>query len=261
MSTRQESESPQRDSSILAAAILIPVLGTLVYFGFDAFPSDRSRLCIVITGLFLVGVVKNALDVRFIQRELDLANQQLVAIEAAPGVHMFLRACIPGVFRDHVASLFEIYRRDNLISQDNLVSLLQLKLQARIRLTQQLASVIVTLGLVGTVVGLVFAVQPMADAFKPGGDIKTSMAQTMDSMKTAFYTTLFGAVMGGVALRVLSSLVQSQSESLVGHIAELCEVHLIPAMRNAAKYREVVPLDEIPEDIDLRKYGLQPEKE
>lgn len=264
-SARELRRFPQREWNYLAAVVLAATTALLIWCGWDAVVSDRSGLCIVIFVLFVFGVVKSANDVRFIQAQMDLANQQLVAIEAAPGVQMFLKACIPGIFRDHVSNLYEIYRRDNLISQDNLVSLLQLKLQARTRLTQQIASTAVTLGLVGTIVGLVFAVGPMVDAFQvdSGGteQMKGKMAETMTSMKTAFYTTLFGAVMGGVGLRVLSSLVDSQAESLVGHIAELCEVHLIPAMRNAAKYREVVPLDELPEDIDLRKYGLQPTEE
>ena len=264
-SSRELRRFPQREWNYLAAVVLSATVVLLIWCGWDAVVSDRSRLCILIFALFVFGVIKSALDVRYIQTQMDLANQQLVAIEAAPGVQMFLKACLPGIFRDHVSNLFEIYRRDNLISQDNLVSLLQLKMQARTRLTRQIASTAVTLGLVGTIVGLVLAIGPMVEAFQPdsGGtqQVKEGMAKTMTSMKTAFYTTLFGAVMGGVGLRVMSSLVDSQAESLVGHIAELCEVHLIPAMRNAAKHREVVPLDELPEDIDLRKYGLQPSEE
>jgi hypothetical protein len=261
-SAKELRRYPQREWTWLALSVLLLVGIVLAGWGIDAFLHDKSRLCIVITGLFFLGVVRSYLDIRFIQNQRDLANQQLVAMEAAPGIQMFLRACIPGVFRDHVSNLYEIYRRDNSISQDNLIGLLQTKMQARTRFTEQLATVMVTLGLVGTIVGLVFAVQPLADAFAPGTQGNTEqvmqkMALVMESMKTAFYTTLFGAVMGGVALRLLHVSVDSNSENLVGHIAELCEVHLLPAMRHAANDREVVPLDEIPQDIDLRKYGLR----
>lgn len=260
-STRALRRNPQREWYILAALLICLVGIMLALWGLDAFYNDSSGLCILITVLFAVGFARSALDIRFIQQQLELANQQLVAMEAAPGVQMFLKACVPGVFRDHVSNLYEIYRRDNTISQDNLITLLQTRMQARTRFTEQLSAAIVTLGLVGTIIGLVYAVNPLAEAFAPGAKGNTDvifakMGEVMESMKTAFYTTLWGAVMGGIALRMLSILVDSASESLVAHIAELCEVHLLPAMRHAAQDREILPLDEVPKDIDLRKYGL-----
>ncbi|GAA4420838.1 MotA/TolQ/ExbB proton channel family protein [Bremerella cremea] len=241
-------------SLLLIAVIIGPRL-------WDAIRTDKSGLCIVVLVLFVVGMFKSAWDIRFIHQQFKLSNLQLTALETAPGIQAFLNSSISSVFRDHVSNLYEIYRRDNTINQDNLVSLLQNKMQSRTRFTEQTSTVIITLGLVGTIIGLIFAVEPLSAAFDPENMGKTEvlygrMKLVMDNMKTAFYTTLFGAILGGIALRILSILVDSNSDNLVGHVAELCEVHLLPAMRHAAQDREIVPKDETPRDIDLRKYGL-----
>jgi len=252
---------PLREWLMLAGASLLLISLIIGPRLWDAFWTDKSGLCMVVLLLFIVGIVKSALDIRFIQQQFELSNLQLTALEAAPGIQLFLNASVPGVFRDHVSNLYEIYRRDNTINQDNLISLLQTKMQARTRFTEQMSTVIITLGLVGTIIGLIFAVEPLGKAFDPENLGKTEilygqMKLVMDNMKTAFYTTLFGAILGGISLRLLSILVDSNSDNLVGHIAELCEVHLLPAMRHAAQDREIVPMDETPKDVDLRRYGL-----
>lgn len=252
---------PLREWLLLAGASLLLISVIIGPRLWDAIKTDRSGLCIVVVLLFVIGMIRSAMDIRFIQQQFKLSNLQLTALEAAPGIQAFLNSSISGVFRDHVSNLYEIYRRDNTINQDNLISLLQVKMQARTRFTEQTSTVIITLGLVGTIIGLIFAVEPLSKAFDPENLGKTEvlygqMKLVMDNMKTAFYTTLFGAILGGVSLRILSILVDSNSDNLVGHIAELCEVHLLPAMRHAAQDREIVPKDETPRDVDLRKYGL-----
>ena len=66
--------------------------------------------------------------------------------------------------------------------------------------------------------------------------------ETISGMSTAFYTTLVGAALGGIGIRILTNVVESNAEFLVGHLAELTEVYIIPSLRasskRAAKQRE-----------------------
>jgi len=252
--------SPMREWLRLASILLI-ALGVLIGPMFiTAVQTDSSRLCAVILVVFVLAIVKNLLDIRFLQQQIDLANLQLAGLQASAGLRAFLQSTVDSVFRDHVANLYEIFRRDDNISQDNLVGLMQSRVQARTRLTDSCATIIVTLGLVGTIVGLIQASDSLGEVMTSVGKdseaMMSGMKSTMGNMGTAFYTTLLGAVLGGVTLRLLAGVVDSNSDYLVSHIAELCEVYLLPSMRRAAREIHHSEHDAVA-DVDLRKYRME----
>jgi flagellar motor component MotA len=158
-------------------------------------------------------------------------------------IEAFLRGSSRSVFRTHIESLFTIFREDHDIRQDALVELLHDRLLARNRLSELFSSILITLGLIGTIVGLIIMVGEMRKAlqgFDPNGDVNIVgelMAEggALAGLDTAFYTTLLGAVLGGVLLRVLTSVVESNITRYTAHIAELTEVNVLPAMRSTAR--------------------------
>lgn len=254
--------NPMREWLRLAGVLLVAMAVLIGPMFATAIRTDSSRLCIVILLVFVIAIVKNFMDIRFLQQQVDVSNLQLSGLQASAGLRAFLNSTIDSVFRDHVANLYEIFRRDDNISQDNLVALMQSRVQARTRLTDSCAAVIVTLGLVGTIVGLIQASDSLGEVMtsvgKDSDAMMVGMKSTMGNMGTAFYTTLFGAVLGGVTLRLLGSVVDSNTDYLVSHIAELCEVYLLPIMRRAARDR---PKSDGPEDqvadVDLRQYRIK----
>jgi len=84
-----------------------------------------------------------------------------------------------------------------------------------------------------------------------GGD--TTIMQGVDAalggMGVAFYTTLMGAILGGVCLRLLSNLVDSNTEHIVSHIAELTEIYILPILRRAGRINEE-------HQVKLREKGI-----
>ncbi|MEM6553305.1 MAG: hypothetical protein AAF750_14405 [Planctomycetota bacterium] len=228
----------------IGVAILAgPLLG-------QALAADTSHISAVIGVLFLAAVAKNFFDMRFIARQVALAEAQVRQLQETNNIAAFLKDSQPSLFRDHIANLYEVFRRDVNISQDNLVTLMQTRLLSRTRVVEFASGVLVTLGLVGTIIGLIASAGGLGQVFDAaaqatdtdtgsGGDgILEGMRQTLNGMGIAFYTTLMGAILGGVCLRLLSSLVDAAIDHIVSRIAELTEVYILPILRRAARINE-----------------------
>ncbi len=209
----------------------------------EALQTDVSRISLVIFALFLAAVVKNFLDVRFLARQSRLAIVQVAQLRETNNIAKFLAEADDSLLRDHIANLYEVFRRDVNISQDNLVTLLQTRLLSRTRIVDFCSSALVTLGLVGTIIGLIAASGGLTDVFTAAGggqdaDLVAAMKDTFAGMGIAFYTTLLGAILGGVFLRLLANLVDANIDHIVSHIAELTEVYILPILRRAARINE-----------------------
>jgi len=201
-----------------------------------------TYVSIIILALFAFAVVKNFLDVRFINRQARLTDQQIAALRQTNNIYVFLQNSEPSLFRDHIDNLHEIFRRDCTISQDNLVTLLQARLLAKTRVVDFCSSILVTLGLVGTIIGLIQSAGGLSEVFKAisseDGNVMEGVDAALGGMGVAFYTTLMGAVLGGVCLRLLSNLVDANTEHIVSHIAELTEIYILPILRRAGRINE-----------------------
>lgn len=207
----------------------------------DALKADKSGLCFLILCLFVAAVIRNALDVIYLDNQLRLAYMQVSQLIKTRKIGPFLREIEPSLLREHLVNLHEIAKRDPFVSQDNLVALLQTRLSARLRISQVAATLLVTLGLIGTIVGLISAITGVETVVDAVGDDKsqllTGVGSTLGGMGTAFYTTLMGALLGSVVLRILTTLAGSHADHLVAHIAELSEVYMLPALRSASRNR------------------------
>lgn len=201
-----------------------------------------TYVSIIILALFTFAVVKNFFDIKFINRQARLTDQQIDKLRESNNIYVFLQNSEPSLFRDHIDNLHEIFRRDCNISQDNLVTLLQSRLLAKTRVVEFCSSILVTLGLVGTIIGLIQSSDGLGDviAAMTGKDVSLmdGVYASLSGMGVAFYTTLMGAVLGGVCLRLLSNLVDANTEHIVSHIAELTEIYILPILRRAGRINE-----------------------
>jgi hypothetical protein len=207
---------------------------------FQAIWTDHTGITFCIAAVFVIAFVKSLLDALFIDREFRLTDKQ-IRLFWQSNIKDFLEQAEPSIFRSHVGNLTLIWKRDDLIMQDNLVELLHARLRAKIRPLDVASSIMVSLGLVGTIVGLIAAVGGLGSAMTSAGTDQTGLVAGMNAtlvgMGTAFSATLMGSIFGGVILRLLYTSVNSQTEHLVAHIAELTEVHLLPVLRDAARER------------------------
>lgn len=201
-----------------------------------------TYVSIIILALFAFAVVKNFFDMRFIHRQTRLTDRQIDTLRQSNNIYVFLQKSEPSLFRDHIDNLHEIFRRDCNISQDNLVTLLQARLLAKTRVVEFCSSILVTLGLVGTIIGLIQSAGGLSEVITAmtgeEGTVMDGVYKALSGMGVAFYTTLMGAVLGGVCLRLLSNLVDANTEHVVSHIAELTEIYILPILRRAGRINE-----------------------
>lgn len=228
-------------------ALVVLVAGRFIY---EAVHNDLRQaanhqgtfVSIIILTLFAFAVIKNFFDIRFIHKQSRLTDKQIDTLRKTNNIYVFLQSSEPSLFRDHIDNLHEIFRRDCNISQDNLVTLLQSRLLAKTRVVEFCSSILVTLGLVGTIIGLIQSAGGLTEVFQAmtGGDksIMQGVESALGGMGVAFYTTLMGAILGGVCLRLLSNLVDANTEHTVSHIAELTEIYILPILRRAGRINE-----------------------
>ncbi|MEM1354021.1 MAG: MotA/TolQ/ExbB proton channel family protein [Planctomycetota bacterium] len=198
----------------------------------------------VIAGFFLVTLVRSFMDVSFLDKETKLASEQVQQLAQINDVGQFIQTAKPSLFRNHIASLYTIFKSHPEIQQDSLVEVTHARLIARNKLVELFASVLVTLGLIGTIIGLIDSTAGLGDAMTSMfGDsdgeqsdeiLGSAMITTFGGLKTAFYTTLLGSLFGGVVLRLLTNVVDAAILRYMAHLAELTEVNVLPALRRMA---------------------------
>ena len=233
-----------RTRPLLQWALFAGILGVvIVVIGrdllIDAVRTDSSGIASIIASFGLLALAKNFSDAFYVDTQSRRAYGQLQDLIATGSISQFLDTAIPSVFTEHVRNLNEIARRDLEVGQDSLISLLHVRMHARFRLTDLTANLLITLGLIGTIVGLIGSVNGIDTVLANVGDDKKALfgglRDTISGMGTAFYTTLLGSILGGVVLRGLAHLTLAHSDSLIAQIAEISEVYLLPTLRSAAR--------------------------
>jgi hypothetical protein len=185
-------------------------------------------------------IIKGFFDARFLQQQTDLASSQIRLLEEVDNFDDFLSRSRPSMFRTHIENLFTISKLHADVSQDNLIELLHARLLARNKVVELFASILITLGLIGTILGLILMMDSltvvMSNASMDENLIKDLVGANgpLSGLGVAFFTTLLGAILGGVVLRVLTSVVDANIMEYTAHIAELTEVHVLPYMRKVA---------------------------
>lgn len=203
-----------------------------------------------ITAMFAWTLWKSFKAIVFLDRETRLAGTQVAVLASTNDIDRFLAEAKPSVFRTHISSLHTIFLNDTNIDQGHLIEITHARLTAQNRVVELLSSMLITLGLIGTIIGLLISIGGLGGVLGGGGEaLKNGLKTTISGLGTAFYTTLFGAACGGVILRILTAIVDSHILRYIAHLSELTEVHVLPALRRTAARLEAAGyykrLDEI----------------
>ena len=188
----------------IAAAALVVVAYLHGYVG-DAFRAGQSGVGAVIAIVFLLGLAISGVRVWQTSRdlnEIESGNAQVCSLAD----HYLDRVSWRGA-------------ESRLLLAANL----RLELANRIGIVRHVANALVLLGLIGTVIGFIIAMQAVDGAADPDGAARM-VRNLVDGMSVALYTTLLGAILN-LWLTVNYNMLATGTVRLVTRLVELGEGH------------------------------------
>jgi hypothetical protein len=197
--------------------------------------SDRTYISSVIAGLYILTCGHCFLRTRAIARE-GAAAQRCRAVLAAPEGGKVLdagTASLPrGLVRDHIDSLVtkaaaQDYRP---VDQTLLLRTLADRLRASNGFGAFVSDTLMKLGLLGTIVGFIIMLAPIAglDAADKVA-MRSSMGLMSDGMAVAMYTTLAGLV-SSILVRIQYYMLDAATQRVFSDAVVLTETYVTPVL-------------------------------
>jgi len=217
---------------------------------------DTSRVTWVIINAFALGIFVSFLHVLLLTREWYFAYRMEAKLKRG-GLHA---ARLPMRRVSSASSRFfeALQHIDKSGGQVVLTDLSTVEFASHIRSSRfvgLLGSLLITVGLIGTVMGLTVTLTGLNGALNNvGADTETmlnSLSEALSGMGLAFYTTLLGAIMGGVLLRVFAYISDNSIEALQDLLVRSCMVYA-SAQLTPSVQRDFLILDEVLEGMDQR---------
>ena len=240
--------------AVISAAVFIQLYHQADLWEFVR--NDSSRVTWVIINVFGLGVLVSFLHTLLLTRDWFFAFLMEGRLRSG-GLHA---ARLP---RRRVSSassrFFEALQHINE-SGGNVVlgELSTVEFASHIRASRfvgLLGSLLITVGLIGTVMGLTITLTGLNGALNNvGADTQTmlnSLSEALSGMGLAFYTTLLGAIMGGVLLRVFAYITDNSIEALQDLLVRSCMVYA-SAQLTPSVQRDYLVLDQTLAGMDQR---------
>jgi hypothetical protein len=213
-----------------------------VHYGLvgKVFESDKSYISIAITLLYLFTSVHCMIQILFISAQMNTTGATARQIAgngdafrvAGEVVHVGNGDALKqGVLAQHVRDLVLKARiRTGRLDQTLLLRAFEDRLKAPQEIGFFIADLMLRLGLLGTVVGFILMLGPLAAI--QNIDV-SSMRQVLSAMSSgmavALYTTLCGLI-GGILLKLQYYFLEGTTEELIAMATEVTEVYVIPVL-------------------------------
>jgi small-conductance mechanosensitive channel len=197
---------------------------------------DSTGLSVAITLVFLGVATHGSRHVLRLSRALNhVADvRETVASEVVSGNRRSWSDDLPaGCVSDYIRSLrtkAKIGGSRALLDQSLLLDAFEADLRRGHELGWFVADLLLSLGLLGTVIGFVLMLGPMShlDAADQSA-IRAALAAMSGGMAVALYTTLAGLI-GGMLLKVQGFLLDGAVQELVRRTTQLTEIYILPAI-------------------------------
>ena len=214
---------------IWAAAAIVIYLGLYQDTDVLAFVQhDPSRITWAIIGLFSLGVLTSFVLTILLTLEF-IKIDELETIARRDGWMGIEQADKKGCVANFFNSLRTIINNNGELNIEALVDVEFSIYQRTAHALEIIGNLLITLGLIGTVVGLTLTLTGLTSSLDALGQdqtqLLTGLRGAMAGMGTAFYTTLLGAVLGGVLLRIFAHIDENGVESLEDALTRTCLVY------------------------------------
>lgn len=179
---------------------------------------DNTRITWIIAGMFLLGVFISLVQTLMLTSEWTRAIR-IEGLMRNKGLMQIKRRRYSRLLVDRfIEALQTILDRNGRLDVDSLV---EVEFSSQHRLSQFVAllgNLLITLGLIGTVLGMTLTMNGLNGALGSLGSdqdlLLEGLRTAMSGMGVAFYTTLLGSVLGGIILRVYAWITDASVNSL-----------------------------------------------
>ena len=192
------------------------------------FMADETGMTIVIAALFGAGLIASFLAAAQLQSEWNILSKitETGKIPAAKG-----KESLAGVFNN----LSAFKAKGEVVNVHTAIDTYHSKHNSRVRSVSIMAALVISMGLLGTVVGLIMSISGLGGMVENIGLSRATMMvalkATVSGMGTAFYTTFFGAL-GGLILRAVAVSQLNSLSELCAEAAEYAENNLTLKIEN-----------------------------
>lgn len=190
--------------------------------------NDSTHISQLILTTFALAVIASFILVVLLTGECQrtLIIQDVVSKGGlAAFVPLTVRRAVDRFFKDLKTTL-------DINGEPDVQALLHTELSAYHRASHAIevtGNLMITFGLIGTVLGLSITLGGLSSSLEALGQdqvmLLKGLREAMSGMGTAFYTTLLGAVMGGVLLRIFALISDSGVDRLYHMIMRVCLVY------------------------------------
>lgn len=235
---------------LLFAVVAIAGLGAWHYdLVQEVLRADRTGISAAITLVFTLAAAHGALHLLRLSRQLNHVEAVERLVEER-GPVAFRRAvdgagpgdtALVGCVTTHTRNLLAKARLGGPrpVDQRLLLEGLETDLRRGHALGWFVADLLLSLGLLGTVIGFILMLAPISSLdTQDQAAIKEALATMSGGMAVALYTTLTGLI-GGMLLKVLGLMLDGAVDEIMRRTTRLTEVHVIPAIERAPDPPEV----------------------
>ena len=199
--------------------------------------SDRTYISSLIAVLYLITCGHCFWRTRAIAREGDVARRcraVLSAPDRAKALEADARGLPSGLVTDHIRSLVTKAKAQatGRLDQTLLLRTLADRLRGSNGFGAFVSDTLMKLGLLGTIVGFIIMLAPIAtlDAADKAA-MKSSMGLMSDGMAVAMYTTLAGLI-GSILVRIQYYMLDAATQRVFSDAVMLTETHVTPVLES-----------------------------
>lgn len=230
-------------SAVTSTVLIAELKGFSILPASQAKLIDHSWVSKSIVAVFLLSLTVNAKNTLALWQEEKHLRRGLIVNHSCSE----LTLVGSGLLGLHAARMKQIYGAsfDGDVSQSVSLGAIRSKLDGQEWFVRVASQLLLTLGLIGTVIGLANSLEGLSGAMtavvsptissgtvvQGGTSLAGGFKQAVSGMATAFATTLFGAILGGVFLKLLFSCTQHLADELVDEIEITTETQLVPLLR------------------------------
>lgn len=192
------------------------------------FTADKMGMSYVIAAFFGAGLVVSFLAAKQLHKEwgvlADINRTNKLPKSKSPGD-------LASVFQ----KLQSYKEKGETVDPHAAIDTYHSKHNSRVRSVSIMAALVISMGLLGTVIGLIMSISGLGSMVENIGLSRTTMMEalkmTVSGMGTAFYTTFFGA-MGGLILRAVAVSQLNSLSELCAEAAEYADRNLVAKLQS-----------------------------